>query len=257
MSVPVDRPRPGRPALPTPPTKRRSGLARIVWLVLAYVVTHTSVTLMWIFLHIFNRTTVFGRHHVGGEPNTLLLSNHQSMIDSFLVGMEAFYPRSLVKPWLIPWNPAAEENFFHPRLLGWLADKWRCLPVKAGRRDLGAIRQMIHVLPGGVMTFFPEGGRSRDGSIRASRPGAGMVVLATRPRVVPVAIDGMQSVLPIGKAVPRVGKRVYVSFGPPVEYSEFLNRPRDRETAQAIVDKVMGEVSRMHREIRRMRQEGR
>lgn len=220
---------------------------------LAYVVTHLCVTAMWLYLHVLNRTTVLGRHHAGSQPNTLLLSNHQSMIDSFLVGMEAFYPRSFVKPWLIPWNPAAEENFFHPAILGWFADKWRCIPVREGRRDLGALRQMIQVLPGGVMTLFPEGGRTRDGSIRPSRPGAGLVILSTHPLVIPVAIDGMQEVLPIGAYMPRIGKRVYVSFGPPVDYSQFLDRPRDRETAQALVDRVMDEVKRLHAEIRHRR----
>ncbi len=254
MPDPVDPRRAGRPPLPTPPGRRRTGLARIIWLVLAYVVTHACVAIMWVYLHVFNRTTVSGRQHVGSTPNTLLLSNHQSMIDSFLVGMEAFFPGSFIKPWLIPWNPAAEENFFHPGWLGWLADKWRCIPVKEGRRDLGALRQMIAVLPGGVMTLFPEGGRTRDGSIRASRPGAGLVVLSTRPRVIPVAIHGMQDVLPIGTFLPRIGKRVDVSFGPPVDYSEFLGRSRDRETAQALVDKVMSEVLRLHTEIRQRRQ---
>lgn len=248
-----NRGRGARPPLPTPPARRRKGLARILWLTQAYVVTHICVAIMWVYLHVFNRTRVYGREHVGNEPNTLVISNHQSMIDSFLVGMEAFFPRSLLKPWLIPWNPAAEENFFRPGILAWFADKWRCIPVKQGRRDLGALRQMIEVLPGGVLTLFPEGGRTRDGSIRPARAGTGLLMLATRPKVVPVAIDGMQDVLPIGAYLPRLGRRVYVAFGPPVDYSAFLDRPRDRDTAQAVVDRVMEHVKRLHDEIRRMR----
>jgi len=33
---------------------------------------------------------VLGRKHVGTTRNTLLLSNHQSMLDSFLVGLAAY-----------------------------------------------------------------------------------------------------------------------------------------------------------------------
>src|SRR2546430_16779712 len=79
---------------------------------------------------------------------------------------------------------------------------------------------MIQVLPHGVMTLFPEGTRSRDGAVGPGRPGPGLLILATRPRVIPVAIDGMRAVLPIGRYLPRIFQRVAVSFGSPVDRSE-------------------------------------
>jgi len=129
------------------------------------VVTHVTVTLLWLVFFVLNRTTVIGRRNVGEERNTLLLSNHQSMLDSFLVGLAAFYPGSWLKPRLIPWNPAAAENFYKNPLLAWLADNWKCIWVREGRRDLHALHRMIQVLPRGVMTLFPEGTRSRDGAV--------------------------------------------------------------------------------------------
>lgn len=130
------------------------------------------------------------------------------MIDSFLVGLVAYYPKSWWRPYLIPWNPAAVENFYRNRILAWLADHWKCIPVRPGRRDLHALHEMIEVLPHGVMTLFPEGTRSRDGSVGPGRPGAGLLILATRPRVIPVAIDGMREVLPLGRVWPRVWRRI-------------------------------------------------
>ena len=53
-----------------------------------------TVTLFWVLFFVFNRTVVIGRRNVGEERNTLLLSNHQSMLDSFLVGLGALYPQS-------------------------------------------------------------------------------------------------------------------------------------------------------------------
>ena len=183
-----------------------------------------------------------GREHVGEAPNTLLLSNHQSMLDSFLVGLAAFYPRSWLRPHLIPWNPAAAENFYKNPVLAWLADNWKCIWVREGRRDLHALHRMIEVLPRGVMTLFPEGTRSRDGSVGPGRAGPGLLILAARPRVVPVAIDGMNDLLPIGCHVPRIFKRLTVSFGPPLDYAEFLTWPRTRETAQALIDRGMDAI---------------
>ena len=232
---------------------RRGRLFRLLWPVTSYLVTNVTVTLFSVLFLILNRVTVLGRRNVGEERNTLLLSNHQSMLDSFLVGLVAFYPKSWLKPHLIPWTPAAAENFYKNPMLAWLADNWKCIWVREGRRDPHALHRMTQALPAGVMTLFPEGTRSRDGSVGPGRPGPGLLILATRPRVIPVAIDGMRDVLPIGCYVPRICKRIYVSFGPPVDYTEFLAMPRTRETAQALMDRAMEAIRLQHAELRRRR----
>jgi 1-acyl-sn-glycerol-3-phosphate acyltransferase len=202
-----------------------------------------------------NRVRTFGREYVGEEPNTLLLSNHQSMIDSMPIGIWAFYPKSWIKPWLVPWHPAARENFFKNKLVAWYSTHTRCIPVRPGRRDLHALHKMLDVLPKGTIILFPEGTRSRSGDVQDGRPGAGLVALATRPKIIPVAIDGMQDVLPIGESKPRIGQKIYIKYGPPVDYSEFQDKPRTRETAQALVDKVMKAIREQHAQIRQLRLE--
>ena len=230
---------------------RRGKLFHLLWPVTSYVVTNVTVTVLWLVFFVFNRTVVIGRGNVGKERNTLLLSNHQSMLDSFLVGLTAFYPRSWLKPQLIPWNPAAAENFYKNPVLAWLADNWKCIWVREGRRDLHALHRMMEVLPRGTMTLFPEGTRSRDGSVGPGRPGPGLLILATQPRVIPVAIDGMQAVLPIGRYIPRIFQRIVVSFGSPVDYTDLLAMPRTRETAQAVIDRAMAAIRLQHAELRR------
>jgi len=225
-----------------PLAPRRGKLFQSLWPVTSYLVTNITVTFFWVLFFVLNRTTVVGRKNVGRARNTLLLSNHQSMLDSFLVGLGAFYPQSWWRPHLIPWNPAAAENFYRTPILAWLADNWKCIWVREGRRDLHALHRMIEVLPGGVMTLFPEGTRTRDGSVGPGQPGPGLLILATGAKVIPVLIEGMREVLPIGKAVPRVFKRIRVTYGAPVDYAEFLAMPRTRETAQALIDRVMGEI---------------
>ncbi len=232
---------------------RRGRLFQLLWPFTSYLVTNVTVTLFWLLFFVLNRTTIIGRRNIGEERNTLLLSNHQSMLDSFLVGLAAFYPQSWLRPHLLPWNPAAAENFYKSPVLAWLADNWKCIWVREGRRDLHALHRMMQVLPRSVMTLFPEGTRSRDGSVGPGRPGPGLLMLATRPRVIPVAIEGMRDVLPIRHYVPRVFKRISVSFGQPVDYAEFLKMPRTRETAQAVIDRVMEAIRSQHGELERRR----
>jgi 1-acyl-sn-glycerol-3-phosphate acyltransferase len=235
---------------------RPSRLARRFWPITSYLVTNISVTLLWIFFFVLNRTVVRGREHVGDARNTILLANHQSMIDSFLIGLAVYYPKSWIKPHLLPWNPAAVENFFRGWLLGWLSYNWRCIPVREGRRDPRALRRLVDVLPRGAVILYPEGTRSRDGSVGPGVRGAGIVALTTGARVIPVAIDGMRDVLPIGRSVPRIFRRISVTFGPPVAYPPPAGDTPTREEAEALVERTMAAIREQLADIRQARTAG-
>ena len=233
---------------------RRRNLKYHLWTIVSYFLTNVTAGLLWILYFALNRTTVVGREHTRRPSfsNTLLVSNHQSMIDSWAIGVTAFYPRSWLWPHLLPWNAAAYENFFRPWWLGVLSSLWKCIPVREGRRDLVALKRMMEVMPRGVMTLFPEGTRARTGDVGPARGGAGMLVLMTRATVMPVALEGMQDVLPIGSKIPRVFKRVYIAFGPPIDYSDLADE-RSKENAQAVVDRIMDQVRLLHADLRRRR----
>jgi len=69
---------------------------------------------------------------------------------------------------------------------------------------------------GDWLHFFPEGGRSRTLQLRQPRRGLGKVVFHNpRALIVPLCFYGTQDVLPIGKILPRWGKRVVVTVGEP------------------------------------------
>ena len=231
----------------------RSWLFRLTWPITNYLLTNISVTIGYVFFHFFNRTIVIGKRNVPQRPNTLLLSNHQTMIDSFLVGMFAFYPMSLLKPSVIPWNPAAEENFYRNFILAWLADNWKCIPIKKGRKDVGAIFKMADALRSGTMTLFPEGTRSRDGSIGKARGGAGLLILETRPTVVPVCIEGMDELLPVGAVLPRLFKRIYIYYDKPIDLSKNYSLEKSKDVAQEIMHLVMERIRTMRAEIKAMK----
>ncbi len=227
----------------------RSSIFRFFWPFTHAVVTNITVTIGYFFFNFLNRTTVVGREHVPRGPNTLLMSNHQTMIDSFIVGLSVYYPESLIRPGLIPWNPAAEENLYKKPLVGWLADNWKCIPVKRGRKDVSAIFKIGKALRFAPVLLFPEGTRSRSGKIRDGRGGAGLMILENKPTVIPVCIDGMDQVLPIGASFPRIFKRIRIHYGKPVDLSEFLDREKNRETAQLLMGTIMDRIRGLKEEI--------
>lgn len=217
----------------------------------SWLITNITAVGFAIYFFLLNRTTVTGRMNVDHSRNTLLLANHQTYIDSWLIGVSAFFPHTWWRPWLLPWNPAAIENLFHTRAWAWLAEQWRCIPVKEGRRDIGALKRILSVLRTGTVVMFPEGRRSRNGDVGTGVAGPGFIALKTFPTVIPVAIYGIEDVYPIGNFSPGFGKRIRIAIGEPIDYEDLKKRGRSKETAQELVDRVMDRVREMHDELRR------
>lgn len=227
----------------------RGPIFRFFWPFTHVLITNFCVTLGYVYFHILNKTIVIGKENVPRGPNTLLMSNHQTMIDSFLIGLSVYYPESLIRPSLIPWNPAAEENLYRNPIVGWLSDNWKCIPVKRGRKDVSMIFKIGRALKTSPLLLFPEGTRSRDGEIKKGRGGSGLMILESRPKVIPICIDGMHRILPIGSMFPGLFKRIYIYYGKEVDLSEFENVEKNRESAQNVIDKVMTEIRALKSEI--------
>ena len=215
--------------------------------VYSYVVLFFSALFSFILFGVFNRIHLHGWSNFRRKPGTLLLPNHRTMIDSFLVACFSCFPWALLKPSLAPYHPAAAENFFRGSVLAWFSRMWRCIPIKPGRIDPTALRVIEELLPQGIVMVFPEGTRSRSGKVGKGRIGVGRLILDTDPQVVPVYVAGMEKVLPIGAKFPRIFRRLDIYFGKPLDFSNLMSGPRDRRAAQQAVDTVMGELRIMEK----------
>lgn len=100
--------------------------------------------------------------------------------------------------------------------------------------------------PGTILGIHPEGGRNLDPdpySFMRFQPGAGKIIHAAGPIVIPVFIAGLNT--NIGKQVSgnwRGGDTVRVWFGAPVDISAHLALPPKGSTYKGIVDTVMDRV---------------
>ena len=84
------------------------------------------------------------------------------------------------------------------------------------------------------VALFPEGTRSRTGTMGPFRPGIGVIVTQIGVAVLPAYIDGAHRILPPGRRWPRRG-RVTVRFGP-------LLRPEPGETPIAFTARLEAAV---------------
>jgi 1-acyl-sn-glycerol-3-phosphate acyltransferase len=81
----------------------------------------------------------------------LLVMNHQSFLDPWLVGVA---PSRQV-------HYMARDTLFRGGFLQYLGELWNAFPVRRGAADLGAIRTAVERLDKGFMVnIFPEGTRS-------------------------------------------------------------------------------------------------
>ena len=161
------------------------------------------------------------------QDPVLYAANHQSVMDGPVI-LAALPPERRYRVATV----AAREWFaphFHPRgqprlrrlatslayYLGVLCFDVAPLPQReAGARE--ALRDIGTLLgQGSSVLIFPEGRRCETGRIDPFQPGVGMLAARMRAPVVPVRIDGVDRVLPVGARRARPG-RVRVAFGAPL-----------------------------------------
>ena len=152
------------------------------------------------------RPRVFGRENVPREGGVLLASNHQSFLDPVLVGIRL--PRHT--------HFMARETLFRSWLAGWVLPRVNAFPIRRGEADKSAIREAIRrVSAGAALVVFPEGTRTRDGSLGRIRPGIFVIAERAGVPIVPVVIDGAFRAWPRHAKLPRP-HRVQVVYGEPI-----------------------------------------
>jgi len=120
----------------------------------------------------------------------VVVANHQSNVDPFLLSH---------LPWDMRW--VAKQELFRVPVVGTLLRLGGDIPLR--RKDGESVREMMaecrRTLDAGLpVMMFPEGTRSRDGSLGAFKEGAFRLAIEAQVPVLPVAIDGTRDCLPKG-----------------------------------------------------------
>jgi len=172
------------------------------------------------------RIRVAGKQHIPTRGPALLVSNHLTYLDAFLIG-------ACVQPVVrfLVWKP-----YFDHKLLTWGLRMARAIPIWTGHRSTAyAIERAREELARGhILCIFAEGSISRTGELLPFKRGLESMVRGLDVRVIPVHLGGLwESVFSFegGRFFwkrPRYFRHpVVISFGAPMPPSSTATDARD------------------------------
>jgi len=188
-----------------------------------------------------------GSENVPDEGGVLIVSNHLSWADPFMVGAAIHRPAHFI----------GKEALFRTPLLGpFLTGMGQIKVDREHGRNEGAIRACARLASAGkVIGIYPEGTRARPGQVKRGKTGVARIAALSGAPVVPVGCD-TGAFWPKGRTLPHLGQPVYLSIGAPMHLDVKTEDLHDRAKMQAATDLVMAEVERLYRDCVRAREEG-
>jgi 1-acyl-sn-glycerol-3-phosphate acyltransferase len=147
------------------------------------------------------------------NPPYIFMCNHQSALDIF--ALLSALPLSF--KWI-----AKRELFFIP-FFGWTMKRagYISLDRKNPREALKAIDEAARKIKEGMnIIIFPEGTRSKDGSLLPFKKGGFSLALRARVPIVPVGIWGTSRLQPKGSFIPKEKGIIYIRIGEPMHIEE-------------------------------------
>ncbi|HUF43182.1 MAG TPA: acyl-[ACP]--phospholipid O-acyltransferase [Verrucomicrobiae bacterium] len=139
---------------------------------------------LWLLTHSVYRIRVAGEEHIPRHGPALLVSNHVSFADSFMIG--ASLPRFV--------HFMLHRDYYDNRWLHWLFRLMHAIPVSAtNRRDIveSIKRARGELAKGNVVCIFAEGTISRTGRVLPFKRGFEKIVEGTDAPIIPVHLDGL------------------------------------------------------------------
>jgi 1-acyl-sn-glycerol-3-phosphate acyltransferase len=193
--------------------RRESGL-------LESLTHHFCFSLLQIYFAIAHRLTIVGRKNLPAHGPFVVVANHCSHLDALALGA-ALPPRHRERAFPI----AAGDVFFQTNVSStFSAIILNALPMwrkNCGPHALADLRRKLQEEKS-IFIIFPEGGRSRDGSMKPFKHGLGMLVAETNVPVVPCGLVGAFEALPPDRKIPRPGA-IKLVIGDALEFASTAN----------------------------------
>lgn len=180
------------------------------------------------------RLMVHGQEHIRRDQTYLIMGNHQSLFDIFVI------------PCAIPLCFTGIEASYHFSLpvWGYLIRKWGCIPIE--RNNLEKAKQSLDqakttLLNGISIVILPEGHRTQNGKIGPFKKGPFHLAKNTQAHILPFGIKGLFEFQQKGSWDLKPGI-VRVCIGKPICPDQYWEM-----SVEATRDMVFNEILRLSR----------
>ncbi len=200
---------------------------------------HACFSMLRIYFAVAHRLAIEGREKLPAHGPFVLAANHCSHLDALALGA-ALTPRHRERAFPI----AAGDVFFQSTVTSrFSAIMLNALPMwrkNCGPHALVDLRRKLQEEKA-IFIIFPEGGRSRNGSMLPFKHGIGMIVAETSVPVVPCVLAGTFEALPPNQKLPRPVS-IKLTIG---DALGFTSTPNNREGWSQIARSVESSVRRL------------
>jgi 1-acyl-sn-glycerol-3-phosphate acyltransferase len=178
------------------------------------------------------RLTVSGLEHINAQQTYLIMGNHQSLFDLFVI------------PAAIPLTYVAVEAAYHFSIPLWgsLVTRWGCIPIH--RRNLEKAKESLEtaqqrLAAGSSIIILPEGHRTLTGRLGPFKKGPFHLACQAGADILPFAVRGLFEYNRKG-SFQLNPKPVHLSVGPVIPYARFSGL-----TPELLRDHVRGVILKL------------
>ena len=160
---------------------------------------------------------VSGLEQLPSDGPAILCPNHISFLDSALLTFTL--PRNISFVGKAEYMDSWKTKFLFPAM--------GMIPIDrtGGTKSAAALDAAEAVLRRGeLFGIYPEGTRSRNGSLGKGRTGAARLAMTVGCPIYPVGIIGTDEIQPPDAKAPKLRKRAEIKIGRPVKPERYMNR---------------------------------
>lgn len=177
------------------------------------------------------RIKVSGSENIPKNKPVVFASNHQGAADILI----------LLATLPIGFLFAPRKELFRIPIFGWYLKKagYFLIDREAILAASKTVEKMSEIIKKGKsILIFPEGTRTRDGSLRKFKPGSLLMALKSGAPVVPIAISGSFNIMPRGTWLINP-QSVKVSIGKPIFIQSEKEYPQKLEEVREVIQAML------------------
>jgi 1-acyl-sn-glycerol-3-phosphate acyltransferase len=200
---------------------------------------HPGAAIIGLVSRLLWRARIEGAERLPRSGPFIVVANHCSNLDPLMMGWATGNQVGRVVHFM------AKIEMRHWPVIGWLATQAGVYFVRRGERDRAAQRFSLETLAAGrPIAIFPEGTRSKDGRLKAGKPGTALIAMRSGAPIVPAGISGTHRIFPGRSLWPRP-TRVLIRFDEPFSLDHVPSGRLDRDELEAGTERIMTAIERL------------